>query len=136
MNIDSLLAQGFTPTCEEDWGTLRALAGTIFDPKSPIDDEKLFAGRIEQINDVLEAVYQRGGHAVIFGERGVGKTSLAKIIDKKVAPIIGKLRVNFVSCGRNDDFYTIWGNAFNNFSAGSSDPAVGGDRGHRGRCGR
>lgn len=72
---------------------------------------------------MLEAVYQRGGHAVIFGERGVGKTSLAKIIDKKVATIIGELRVNFVSCGRNDDFYTIWGNAFNNFTAGATDPA-------------
>jgi Cdc6-like AAA superfamily ATPase len=124
MNIDDLLAKGFTPTCDEDWNTLRALAGTIFDPKSPIDDEKLFAGRIDQINDVLEAVYQRGGHAVIFGERGVGKTSLAKIIDKKVAPIIGELRVNFVSCGKRDDFYTIWGNAFNNFSVEDSDPAT------------
>lgn len=124
MDIDKLLAQGFTPSCEEDWSTLRALAGTIFDPKSPIDDEKLFAGRIDQINDVLEAVYQRGGHAVIFGERGVGKTSLAKIIDKKVAPIVGALKVNFVSCGRTDDFYTIWGNAFNNFSAGTTDPAT------------
>lgn len=124
MNIDSLLAQGFTPSCEEDWATLRALAGTIFDPKSPIDDEKLFAGRIDQINDVLEAVYQRGGHAVIFGERGVGKTSLAKIIDKKVAPIVGQLRVIFVSCGKLDDFYTIWGNAFNNFTAGPTDPAT------------
>lgn len=124
MNVETLLTKGFTPSCDEDWETLRALSGVIFDPRSPIDDEKLFAGRIDQINDVLEAVYQRGGHAVIFGERGVGKTSLAKIIDKKVASIVGQLRVNFVSCGVNDDFYTIWGNAFNNFRAGDTDPAT------------
>ena len=124
MDVATLLAEGFTPSCREDWETLRALSGIVFDPKSPIDDEKLFAGRIDQVNDVLEAVYQRGGHAVIFGERGVGKTSLAKIIDKKVASIVGELRVNFVSCGIKDDFYTIWGNAFNNFRAGDTDPTT------------
>lgn len=123
MNLDEVLAKGFTPTTEDDWQTLSALSNQIFDPKSPIDDDKLFSGRLEQINDVLEAVYQKGGHAVIFGERGVGKTSLAKIIDKRVAKIMGQIAVKFISCGVKDDFYTIWGNAFNDHKAGETDPA-------------
>ncbi len=124
MDLNEVLAEGFAPTTDEDWETLSALTNQIFDPRSPIDDTKLFSGRIEQINDVLEAVYQRGGHAVIFGERGVGKTSLAKIIDRRVAKIMGHIDVKFVSCGVNDDFYTIWGNAFNDYRAGENDPAT------------
>lgn len=124
MNLNDVLAEGFTPTTDEDWATLSALSNQIFDPKAPIDDDKLFSGRLEQINDVLDSVYQKGGHAVIFGERGVGKTSLAKIIDKRVAKIMGKTTVKFVSCGVNDDFYTIWGNAFNNHTAGELAPAA------------
>ncbi len=73
---------------------------------------------------MLDSVYQKGGHAVIFGERGVGKTSLAKIIDKRVAKITGAITVKFISCGVNDDFYTIWGNAFNDYTANETDPAT------------
>lgn len=123
MNLNEILAEGFSPSTGEDWETLSALSNQIFDPRSPIDDDALFSGRLDQITDVLDAVYQRGGHVVIFGERGVGKTSLAKIIDKRVAKILGSITVKFTSCGVNDNFYTIWGNAFNDHTAGETDPA-------------
>lgn len=87
LNFDDLLKGGFTPQTDADWEFLRAASQNLFKPKTPIDDDKLFAGRLTQISDVLDAVYEDGGHAVIFGERGVGKTSLARIIDKKIAPI-------------------------------------------------
>lgn len=122
MNLHALLEGNYDPVSDEDWDFLRAISQNIFKPKTPIDDEKLFAGRLEQINDLLDAVYEEGGHAVIFGERGVGKTSLARIVDKKVASIFENLEVNNVSCGSKDDFYTIWGNAFNDFSAGEQSP--------------
>lgn len=53
-------------------------AGQVFTPGSPVNERDLFSGRIEQIQSVLDAVTQRGYHAVLYGERGVGKTSLAK----------------------------------------------------------
>ena len=124
-NFDDLMSGEFNPSTEADWDTLRAAAQVLFKPKTPIDDDKLFAGRIEQINKVLDAVYEDGGHAIIFGERGVGKTSLAKIIKKKIAPIISSIRVpDPISCGHGDDFYTIWGNAFNDYHVGDKTPAV------------
>jgi DNA-binding NtrC family response regulator len=49
-------------------------AGTVFTPSAPINDKALFAGRIDQVRQVMDAVSQRGRHAVIYGERGVGKT--------------------------------------------------------------
>ncbi len=100
------------PKTDADWEKLRATTQTLFKPKTPVDDDKLFAGRVKQINDILDAVYEDGGHGIIFGERGVGKTSLSRIIEQRVASVIPQLKVIPVSCGISDDFYTVWGNAF------------------------
>ena len=122
LSFDDLLSGEFTPETEDDWEFLRSTSQRMFKPKSPISDDKLFSGRVLQVRDVLDTVYEDGGHAVIFGERGVGKTSLARIIERKIAPIISSLRVTYVSCGSNDDFNTLWGNAFNNFRLDSEEP--------------
>ena len=124
LDFNDLLKGDFNPSTLEDWEFLRAASQNLFKPKTPIDDERLFAGRIPQLNQLLDAVYEDGGHAIIFGERGVGKTSLARIIEKKIAPVISSLRVpQPISCGWNDDFFTLWGNAFNDFNAGGRSPA-------------
>lgn len=123
-NFDELLKGEFRPSTDEDWEFLRAASQNLFKPKTPIDDDKLFAGRINQINDILDVVYEEGGHAVIFGERGVGKTSLARIVQRKIAPVFSTLRVNNVSCGTQDDFFTLWGNAFNDFQFSENERPV------------
>ena len=51
-----------------------------FTPGAPIDSRDLFAGRKRQVDKVIGTIFQRGQHAVIFGERGVGKTSLANTL--------------------------------------------------------
>jgi Cdc6-like AAA superfamily ATPase len=122
LDFNSLLEGDFNPSTDSDWEFLRAASQNLFKPKTPIDDDKLFAGRLDQLNDILDAVYEEGGHAVIFGERGVGKTSLARIVNKKIAPVISNLSVRHISCGTEDDFFTIWGNAFNDFEAGDMRP--------------
>lgn len=58
---------------------LTALAGA-FSPSAPIDQQALFSGRISQLIDVINAVNQKGQHAILYGERGVGKTSLARVL--------------------------------------------------------
>ncbi len=54
-----------------------AQINTWFTPNSPIDSRDLFAGRERQVDSVISTIFQKGSHAVLFGERGVGKTSLA-----------------------------------------------------------
>jgi hypothetical protein len=49
-------------------------------PNRPIDSRSLFAGRKKEVEKLISATFQRGSHAVLFGERGVGKTSLARTI--------------------------------------------------------
>jgi Cdc6-like AAA superfamily ATPase len=87
------------------------LAGTVFTPTIPVSEHSIFAGRTDEIRRVLDVINQRGRHAVIYGERGVGKTSLANIISTKirsgrevVAP-----RVN---CDGTDSFTTLWKKIF------------------------
>ncbi len=80
--------------------------GEVFTPSAPVDDQDLFAGRNHELYSVVEAMQSAGQHAVIYGERGVGKTSLARI-----AGTIGRdqgyvtVRVN---CDAGDTFDQLW----------------------------
>jgi len=86
-------------------------AGRFFSPSAPVDEKSLFAGRLEQMIQVVDAVNQKGQHAVIFGDRGVGKTSLANVLsaflpaEQRILPI----RVN---CDAGDTFDSLWRKVF------------------------
>lgn len=93
----------------EEQRALGIEAGRVFSPAAPIDEADLFAGRIDQLRRVIDVVNQRGQHAIIFGERGVGKTSLANVITAYLAsvpdvPIIAP----HVNCDGTDDFSRLW----------------------------
>ncbi|MGD0652000.1 MAG: ATP-binding protein [Verrucomicrobiia bacterium] len=62
-------------------------ASKAFTPSAPVDNYNLFAGRTNQISQVLNAVAQKGQHVVIYGERGVGKTSLANVLKHLLANV-------------------------------------------------
>jgi Cdc6-like AAA superfamily ATPase len=89
---------------------IRSQLPTVFTPSAPVARRELFAGRPGQIQSVLGAVFQEAQHAVLFGERGVGKTSLTSLIDEfwneiyKDADLVAP-RVN---CDTTDTFGTIW----------------------------
>src|SRR4051794_31722718 len=50
-----------------------------FTPSSPITDRDLFAGRQAQLQTLIVVDAQPGQHAVVYGVRGAGKTSLARV---------------------------------------------------------
>lgn len=56
----------------------------VFQPRKPITTKELFAGRWNELTDISDAVHQAGLHVVIYGERGVGKTSLANVVSPTV----------------------------------------------------
>src|SRR5271156_2683899 len=64
----------------EEARQLEIRAGKIFQPRTPINTEELFAGRWDKMTTVADATSQPGMHIVIYGERGVGKTSLANVV--------------------------------------------------------
>lgn len=82
-----------------------------FSPSAPIAS-RAYSGRESQIADVINACMQRGQHAVIFGERGAGKTSLANAIwemlrTKFVMPTCGT-----VNCDQTTTFASLWRSIF------------------------
>ena len=86
-------------------------AAKYFTPNVPIDRKTLFAGRSAQILSVIDAVHQKGQHVILYGERGVGKTSLSSVVSQflDVYPILCP-RVN---CDRTDTFESVWEKLFN-----------------------
>jgi Cdc6-like AAA superfamily ATPase len=83
-------------------------SGEVFTPSAPIDNQALFAGRVNQLNRIISAVSQRGQHAILFGERGVGKTSLANVLLKMLRGSQEKLKSVIVNCDTEDRFEQLW----------------------------
>lgn len=92
----------------EDISPLLFEIAQLFTPSTPIRLADLFAGRRRQINQLLEAVAEPGRHAFIYGERGVGKTSLSQVL-ALIVPA-GRQHVLHVrkACIAADTFETIW----------------------------
>ena len=108
---------------------LNTKAGQVFVPATPVSQDGIFAGRFEQIRRVVDAVNQAGQHAIVFGERGVGKTSLANIIatklmvnDKETSIIAPR-----INCHSNDTFGSIWKKVFSRMYLHRDTQAVGFD---------
>lgn len=52
----------------------------VFTPAQPVTDRRMFAGRLKVLSTLIETIEERLAHVVIFGERGIGKTSLLHIL--------------------------------------------------------
>lgn len=90
---------------------LQLQAGSVFTPGSPVNERDLFAGRVEQLSRIMQAASQRGYHAILYGERGVGKTSLSNILAGALSSTAGWI-VPRVNCDTGDSFTSLWKKAF------------------------
>jgi Cdc6-like AAA superfamily ATPase len=88
------------------------MLGTIFKPASPVNREDLFAGRSRQVRDVVDVTNQPGLHAVLYGERGVGKTSLANVILLKLRNPSSEIIAPQINCMTHDSYSDIWKRVF------------------------
>src|SRR5262245_9749534 len=90
-----------------------ARVAQAFTPSAPVDRLALFAGRFAQINDVASAVANRGQHVALYGERSVGKTSLANVLAELFAlPDLPDYQAVLVNCSTEDTFTSVWANVF------------------------
>jgi len=106
---------------DEDWRAKGFEAQQLFSPAAPIDEQDLFAGRTEQVMKMLEAVNERGKHAVLFGERGVGKTSLAKVFSSLFPRTARRILLVREQVDPSDDFSSIWRKVFKDLHVRSVD---------------
>jgi Cdc6-like AAA superfamily ATPase len=107
-----------------DLQALSFQTGSIFTPGAPINEKDLFAGRSEQVEKIIDAVSQRGCHAILYGERGVGKTSLSNMISAFLAN-----RLSFVisrtNCDISDSYSSLWAKALKDIEASKRQPQLG-----------
>src|SRR5258708_37440182 len=90
--------------------------GQVFTPSAPVARRDLFAGRVDQILAITTAIRQPGKHVVLFGARGVGKTSLANQLTDLLTPILGaSAKVIRINCNTRDIFSSIWSKVLDEF---------------------
>ena len=90
-----------------------AMVSMAFRPAAPVDDESLFAGRQPQMIRLVDVVAQPGQHAAVYGGRGVGKTSLAKVMVKTLAGTSSSSLVTLhYTCSATDTYDSVWRSVF------------------------
>lgn len=89
-------------------------ANRVFTPGSPVSSYELFAGRWSLIGDTLQVLNQPGQHVALYGERGVGKTSLANILNEMRFKNNDKQRYKTIkiNCNTKDTYATVWDGIF------------------------
>lgn len=78
----------------------------VFTPAQPVTERSKFAGRLGVLSRLIEILEEQRSHVVIYGERGIGKTSLVHIL----ADIARESRylVVYASCGAFSSFEDIF----------------------------
>ena len=110
--LEEIINPNWRPETDDDRRSLDYYARQVFRPGAPIDEDNLFVGRQTQARKLLDVIYQPGVHAILYGERGVGKTSLVTIIKDRVFDPVKYTKVLKYGCNPTDSFGSIWSNIF------------------------
>ena len=89
---------------------LKATLSKAFTPHQPISLPELLSGRLDLLYRVQDSVDTEGLHVVLYGDRGTGKTSLARVVAYLAQETDNERgrRCILVSCTADDTFETIW----------------------------
>jgi len=103
--------------CMTGSGKLQRIAavGQAFTPSTPVSKLDMLAGRWSQLTDIVSAITAEGQHVGLYGERGVGKTSLANVLSELLVDIEGDeapWAFAKINCTTQDTFLSVWRSVF------------------------
>lgn len=78
----------------------------IFTPHQPIAESDLLFGRQSEVQSLVETLNTPGQHVLLYGERGVGKSSLANVVASLLSVMIAQ-KVHVKRCDQSDTFESI-----------------------------
>lgn len=90
------------PSLSDRFGALRIKFRNAFTPSQPVTDPRLFAGRTTILSTVIRALEEQRLHVIIYGERGIGKTSMLHVLAQAAEK--ARYLVVYVSCGAGSAF--------------------------------
>jgi hypothetical protein len=73
-----------------------------YTPAQPIVDRRMFAGRTRVLTQLIRSLEDERLHTVIYGERGLGKTSLLHVLTQTARE--ARYLVVYVTCGAGSNF--------------------------------
>lgn len=77
-----------------------------FTPSQPVSDRKRFAGRLDVLTSVIRAIEEQRLHVVVYGERGLGKTSIMHVLTQAARD--ARYLVVYLSCGADSNFDEVF----------------------------
>jgi Cdc6-like AAA superfamily ATPase len=95
----------------KNWEQVEFEARQLFSPAAPINAADLFAGRREEIKRFTSAIAERGRHVILYGERGVGKTSLVSIFHFLLSESTQLIYIR-KQASPDDNYTTLWRKVF------------------------
>ncbi|PPG02129.1 MULTISPECIES: ATP-binding protein [unclassified Rathayibacter] len=78
----------------------------IFTPHQPIGESDLLFGRQTEVRSLIETLNTPGQHVLLYGERGVGKSSIANVASVLISGLI-EAKVWTKRCDNSDTFESI-----------------------------
>lgn len=84
------------------FGALRMKVRSAYTPSQPVFDRRMFAGRTAVLRSAIRAIEDQRLHLVIYGERGIGKTSLLHMLASAARE--ARYIVVYSSCGAASNF--------------------------------
>jgi Cdc6-like AAA superfamily ATPase len=80
----------------------------IFTPHKPINSIELFLGRQREIQQIIEQINTPGQHSLLYGDRGVGKSSLANVASALLLKNLVKGKLYSKKCDSNETLTSIF----------------------------
>ncbi len=88
------------------FNAVRAKLRHAFTPSQPVADRRMFAGRDDVLKTIIRSIEDQRLHVVLYGERGIGKTSLLHVLTH--AATEARYIVVYTSCGANSNFDDVF----------------------------
>jgi hypothetical protein len=92
---------------EREAKILRSGVRNVFTPHQPIKSLDLFFGRQDEVGKLIEHLNTPGQHALLFGDRGVGKSSLANITCELILRSFVDGELLTKRCDSSDTFLSV-----------------------------
>jgi Cdc6-like AAA superfamily ATPase len=90
------------PRISDRFAGVRVRLRSAYTPSQPVTDRRMFAGRTKTLSSLIRAIEDQRLHTVIYGERGIGKTSLLHVLSQAARE--ARYQVVYVSCGAGSNF--------------------------------